>query len=72
MKIDIMHSNDVVYNLFAVLESSMKSGTTCWKDSRLLDCKEDDKEEDITKNSFSQLYKNDEVISSPLPLCLSF
>jgi hypothetical protein len=56
-----MHSNDVVYNLFGVMESSIKTGNTCWKDSRLLDCKADDKEEDITKNSFSQLYKNEEV-----------
>eukprot|EP00026_Physarum_polycephalum_P011072 Phypoly_transcript_11268.p1 GENE.Phypoly_transcript_11268~~Phypoly_transcript_11268.p1 ORF type:complete len:331 (+),score=40.52 Phypoly_transcript_11268:116-994(+) len=58
----IMHSNDVIYNLFGVMESSIKTGNTCWKDSRLLDCKEDDKEEDITKNSFSQLYKNEESL----------
>jgi len=57
-----MHSNDVIYNLFGVMESSIKTGNTCWKDSRLLDCKADDKEEDITKNSFSQLYKNEESL----------
>ena len=56
-----MHSNDVVYKLFAVLESSIKTGNTCWKDSRLIDCKEEATEEEITKNSFSQLYNNEEV-----------
>jgi hypothetical protein len=61
IKIYIMHSNDVIYNLFAVMESSIKTGNTCWRDSLLLNCKEDDKEEEITKNSFSQLYKDEEV-----------
>jgi acetylserotonin N-methyltransferase len=58
----IMHSNEVVYNLFSVLESSIKTGTTCWKDSRILNCKAEDKEEDITKNAFSQLYKDEESL----------
>lgn len=58
---DIIHSNDVVYNLFAALDSSIKSGTTCWKDSKLLNYSGDATEEEITKSAFSQLYKTEEV-----------
>jgi len=52
----IYHSNDVVYNLFSALESSIQTGDTCWKESKLLDADGD------TKSAFAQLYKTEESL----------